>query len=47
MADMYHTLPNIMQFIKSCDANYDICLTPYLQAASWQVNCTLAHLLPQ
>lgn len=47
MADTYHTLSNIMQFVKTYVANYDICLKPYSQAASWQVHCTLAHLLPQ
>lgn len=47
MTDLYHILSGRMQFVSSCVANYDIRLKPYLQAVSWQVHCTLAHLPPQ
>lgn len=48
IADPYHTLSSRMQFVSFCVANYDdIRLKTCLQAVSWQVHCTLAHLLPQ
>ena len=47
-ADPYHTLSSRMQFVSSCVANYDdIHFKTCLQAVSWQVHSTLAHLLPQ
>lgn len=47
-ADPYHTVSQRMQFVSSCVANcHDICLRTCLQAVSWQVHCTLPHLLPQ